>query len=157
MDRPLPKLPGGLQHPPAGFHFRVAFEQLPQSSQDARFQEVSGLGVEMLTESLREGGENRFEHQLPVRSKPSDLVLKRGLLVGSEVYQWARNAFESFQFRPINLVVSLLNEQHQPLLSWHVVHALPKKWEVGAFNAEQNTLAVETLTLSYRYCQTIRV
>lgn len=146
-----------LTHPPAGFHFLVTFELLPQTVQDVRFQEVAGLSVELQTESVREGGENRFEHQLPVRTKYADLVLKRGLLVGSGIYQWARNAFEDFQFEPVNLLVSLLNEQHVPLLSWHVVHALPKKWDLSAFNAEQSSVVVETLTLSYRYYQAIRL
>ncbi|GGF24451.1 phage tail protein [Hymenobacter cavernae] len=147
----------GLVYPPTGFHFLVGFELFPQTVQDVRFQEVSGLNVEMQMESVKEGGENRFEHQLPVRSKYADLVLKRGLLIGSGVYQWAKNAFEDFTFQPVNLIVSLLNEQHAPLLSWHVVHALPKKWDVSAFNAEQNTIAIETLTLTYRYYNTIRI
>jgi len=147
----------GLQYPPTGFHFVVGFELFPQTVQDVRFQEVSGLNVEMQMETVREGGQNRFEHQLPVRSKYADLVLKRGLLIGSGVYQWAKNAFDDFAFQPVNLIVSLLNEQHAPLLSWHVVHALPKKWDVSAFNAEQNTIAIETLTLTYRYYTTIRI
>ncbi|GAB4012174.1 phage tail protein [Spirosoma sp. KCTC 42546] len=147
----------GLLYPPVGFHFLVAFELFPQTIQDGRFQEISGLNVEMQMESIREGGENRFEHQLPVRTKYSDLVLKRGLFVGSGVYQWAKNAFEDFQFQPVNLLISLLNEQHAPLMSWHVVHALPKKWDISAFNAEQNTIAIETLTLTYRYYTTIRI
>jgi len=143
-------------YPPVGFHFRVNF-QLPQSAQDVRFQEVSGLSVDLQTETWKEGGENRFEHRLPLRTTYSDLVLKRGLLLDSGVYRWAKDAFESFQFQPVDLLVSLLNDQHEPLLSWNVVHALPKKWEVSAFNAEQNTLVVETFTLSYRYFNTLRV
>ncbi len=146
-----------LLYPPVGFHFVVAFEIFPQSPQDGRFQEVSGLNVEMQMESLREGGELRFEHQLPVRTKYSDLVLKRGLFVGSAVYKWCKNAFEDFEFQPVNLMVSLLNEQHLPIMSWHVVHALPKKWDISAFNAEQNTFAIESLTLTYRYYKTIRI
>ena len=92
-----------------------------------------------------------------MRAQPADLVLKRALLPDSGVYRWARAAFDDFRFQPLNLVVSLLNAQHQPLLSWHVAHALPRKWEVGAFNAEQNAVALETLTLSYRYARTLRV
>jgi phage tail-like protein len=146
-----------LIYPPVGFHFLVAFELFPLSVQDGRFQEVSGLNVEMQLETVREGGELRFEHQLPVRTKYSDLVLKRGLFVGSGVYQWCQNAFENFEFQPANLVVSLLNESHLPLLSWHVIHAIPKKWDISAFNAEQNTIAIETLTLAYQYFKTIRI
>ncbi len=147
----------GIFYPPVGFHFAVAFELFPQGLQDGRFQEVSGLNVEMQMENVKEGGENRFEHSLPVRAKFGDLVLKRGLFIGSGVYRWCENAFENFEFQPVNILVSLLNETHTPLMSWHIVHALPKKWEVSAFNAEQNTLAIETMTLNYRYFKAIRV
>jgi phage tail-like protein len=150
-------MPGLPSYPTPGFHFRVDFELRNRSSEDVRFQEVSGLSTEMQFETVREGGENRFAHQLPVRAQASDLVLKRALLPDSAVYRWARAAFDDFRFEPLNLVVSLLNEKHQPLRSWRVLYALPKKWEVGAFNAEQNTLALETLTLSYRYAQALLV
>lgn len=144
-------------YPPVGFHFVVAFELFPLSPHDGRFQEVSGLNVEMQMETVREGGEQRFEHQLPIRTKYSDLVLKRGLFIGSGVYKWCKNAFEEFEFQPANLIISLLNEEHLPLLSWHIIGAIPKKWEISSFNAEQNTIAIETLTLTYRYYKTIRI
>jgi phage tail-like protein len=147
----------GLLYPPVGFHFLVAFELFPQTPQDGRFQEVSGLNVEMTMESIKEGGEQRFEHQLPVRTKYSDLVLKRGLFIGSGVYKWCENAFEKFEFQPVNIIISLLNEVHAPIMTWHVIHALPKKWDISSFNAEQNTVAIETLTLSYRYFKTIKI
>ena len=148
---------GLSSYPPIGFHFLVAFEMFPQTPQDGRFQEVSGLNVEMQMESIKEGGEHRFEHQLPVRAKYSDLVLKRGLFVGSGVYKWCENSFEKFEFQPVNIMISLLNEAHAPVLSWYFVHALPKRWDISAFNAEQSTVAIETLTLTYRYFKTIRI
>ena len=44
---------------------------------------MSGLSVEYDVEEFKEGGENRFTHKLPVRTKYADLVLKRGMLTGS--------------------------------------------------------------------------
>ncbi len=147
----------GFTYPATGFHFLVGFELFPQTVQDVRFQEVSGLNVEMQMESIKEGGENRFEHQLPLRAKYGDLVLKRGMFVGSGIHLWCKNAFEAFEFQPVNLIVSLLNDQHIPLFTWYVVHALPKKWDISGFDAEKSTVAIETLTLTYRYYQTIRI
>jgi len=146
----------GPLYPPPGFHFRVVFEMRGLPAQDVRFQEVSGLNTEMQYETVREGGENRFAHQLPTRAQASELVLKRALLPDSGVYRWAQDAFENFRFQPVSLVVTLLNEQHQPLLAWHVAHVLPRKWDVGAFNAEQSSIALETLTLSYRHVRAVR-
>ena len=69
-------------YPPVGFHFRVVFEG-PFGDADMRFQNVSGLSAEIGTETLEEGGENRFSHRLPTTPKYPNLVLKRGMLIGS--------------------------------------------------------------------------
>ncbi len=135
-------------YPPLGFHFKVEFSDFPGEYQ---FQSVSGLTVDVDTEDIAEGGENRFKHKVPVRTRYPNLVLKRGLLVDSKVIKWCRDAVEDFQFKPTNLIVKLLNEKHEPLLSWNVVHAYPVKWSMSDFNAEENQLAIETLELSYNY------
>jgi len=73
-------------YPPWGFYYKVEFVIPGKGSlppDDARFQTVSGLSVEYDYESFKEGGENRFEHKLPVRTKYADMVLKRGMLVNS--------------------------------------------------------------------------
>ena len=97
-------------YPPPGFHFKVEFLDIQAVEDDILFQSVSGLNVSLQTETIKEGGENRFEHALPVRTKVGDLVLKRGLFVGSGVYKWCENAFQNFEFQPVNILVSLLNE-----------------------------------------------
>lgn len=136
--------------PAAGFHFLVVFE-LPQFPTDIRFQEVSGLSVSAEFESLAEGGENRFVHQLPVKLNYGDITLKRGAPLGSGVSWWARKALEDFEFQPANVLISLLNEKHLPLYNWYVVNAIPKRLEITGLNAMQSELAIETLVLTYHY------
>lgn len=145
----------GLSNPAVGFHFLVAFELFPQRDIDFRFQEVNGLNVTVETESVPEGGENRFVHKLPTRTTYGNIVLKRGLFTFSGVIEWCRDAIENFNFKPTNVLISLLNDQHIPLNSWYVVNAIPVKWEVSSFNAEQSQAVIETLTLSYRYFKVI--
>ncbi len=137
-------------YPPVGFHFSVQFAFSDQDD-DIRFQSVSGLSVEYETEKVIEGGENRFVHELPVRTQYSTLVLKRGLLVNSQVLDWCLDAFENRNFEPSDLQIILLNEEHDPLKTWSVSRAWPKKWSVSDFNAEENSIVVESLELSYRY------
>jgi phage tail-like protein len=138
-------------YPPASFHFRVEFPDISTIENDVLFQSVSGLTATMETETLKEGGENRFSHELPVRNKYSDLVLKRGALTSSEVIKWCRNALESFSFKPTTVLVHLLNDEHEPLITWNVAHAWPKKWSMADLNAEQNAVLIETLELSYNF------
>jgi phage tail-like protein len=140
----------GGYYPPVGFHFQVEFDGIGNNN-DIRFQSVSGLNVEYDTESFKEGGENWFEHKLPVRTKYADLSLKRGMLKDSAVIKWCLQAFQSRDFKPALIHVKLLNENHTPIITWHVHNAWPKKWSVSDFNAQENSIVVETLELSYSY------
>lgn len=140
-------------YPPWGFYYRVSFpNDISGDADDSRFQTVSGLTVEYDTEEYKEGGENRFTHKLPVRTKYGDLVLKRGMLVGSKVVAWFGDAFRNREFSPASDVsVILMNEAGEPLRTWKIVHAVPKKWSVSDFNANESSIVVETMELTYRY------
>lgn len=137
-------------YPPLGFYYKVEFS-ISRDKNDARFQSVSGLSVEYEYENYKEGGENRFEHKLPVRTKYSDLVLKRGMLTDSSVMQWFLDAFRDRTFKPTDLSVILMNEKSEPLRTWKVANAIPKKWLVSDFNANESAVVIETLELTYRY------
>ncbi|MEM7374089.1 MAG: phage tail protein [Bacteroidota bacterium] len=138
-------------YPPVGFHFRVEIPGASSQLGDTHFQSVTGLNIEVTTESWKEGGENRFEHSLPTAIKYGNIVLKRGMAVESELTQWCLDAFENFEFRAVDLLIILLNEEHQPLKSWSVKHAFPVKWSVSEFNAEQSALVIESLELKIHY------
>ena len=135
-------------YPPVGFHFSVDFIDIAQG--ENRFQSVSGLSVERETEEFAEGGENRFKHKLPVRTKFPNLILKRGFLVNSELIKWCENALLDFDIQPTDLIIKLLNENHEPLFTWKIQHAWPLKWEIDSLNAEENKIVIETLELSYQ-------
>ena len=137
-------------YPPVGFHFKVDFQGIGNDN-DIRFQSVSGLNVEFDTESFKEGGQNHFEHKLPTRSKFSDLVLKRGMLTDSEVINWCKKALFDREFKPAQIIVTLLNPDHKPLKTWKVNNAWPRKWAVSDFNAGENSIVVETLELCYSF------
>jgi len=139
-------------YPPVGFHFSVSFDSsVSEHEHDCKFQTVSGLSVEMETESIKEGGENRFVHLLPVRSKYPNLILKRGLFNDSDVIRWCLDAFENLNIQPADMLVSLLNENNDPLKTWKIKQAWPLKWEVDDLNAEESKLVIETIELSYQY------
>lgn len=146
-----------FERPPSGFHFSVTFEILPQTPNDFRFQEVSGLNITVETEDFKEGGENRFTHKLPKRTNYSSLELKRGLFRGSGITKWCRDAIENFKFRPVNITIMLLNDQHVPLAAWYVVNAYPIEWNTSGFNAQSSDLVIESIKLNYSYFKTLRI
>jgi hypothetical protein len=53
------------------------------------------------------------------------------------------------------MLITLLNDLHLPVATWHVFNAYPIKVNISEFNAEQNTLVIETLELAYQYYKTI--
>ena len=140
-----------VYYPPVGFHFKVEVLGLDPVDEDVRFTEVSGLSVEQGTEEMVEGGENRFVQKYPTRLKYPELVLKRGLLLKSAVFDWLQQCFEGDTVEVKDLDVKLLNEEHEPLLTWHVVGAYPTKWAVSDLNATGNAVVIETLQLFYQY------
>lgn len=138
--------------PPVGFHFKVEVLGLDRAvDDDVRFSEVGGLGFEVATEEVPEGGENRFIQRYPLRAKYPDLVLKRGLLKSSAIWDWTRDCIENLDIKPKNVDVKLLNENHEPLITWHLVGAYPVKWAVTDLNATNNAIVVESLQLAYQY------
>jgi phage tail-like protein len=137
-------------YPPWGFYYMVNFAN-SKIRNDIRFQSVSGLSVEYDYENYKEGGENRFEHKLPVRTKYADLVLKRGMLLGSGVTSWFIKAFRDRDFEPTDVTIILMNEKSVPLQVWNVAHVVPKKWTISDLNANENAIVVETMELTYRY------
>jgi len=141
-----------LHYPPVGFHFKVEFQDIPGLvNRDAFFQEVTGLTRELDTETIRSGGENRFDYKLPKMARYPNLTLKRGLFVDSGLIKWATDAIEHFDIRTATVFISLLNEKHQPLQVYQCIHAWPQKWSVADFNAEESRIVVETLELVYQY------
>lgn len=144
-----------------GFHFSVHFSAGDRDSVDVKFQSVSGLDSTMDIETVKEGGENRYEHVIPTRRKFGPLVLKRGLLgpKTSVVTDWLKRTFEGEpfntdtqkeDFKVINSVtIKLLGEDHQPLMVWTVTNVWPRSWKIAELNAERGEVLIETLELNY--------
>ena len=159
----------GVYFPPVGFHFLVRFdfsdaEGAPQflgkdvaSPQDFRFQEVSGLAATIEYEDIMEGGENAVTYSLPKAVKHDKLILKRGMLLGSRVLKWVRDALENFKFTTCGVQVFLLNDLHVPVAAWQFSGVYPVGWNVSAFNAMENSYVVETLEMRYRDFKAITV
>ncbi|MBS1744747.1 MAG: phage tail protein [Bacteroidetes bacterium] len=154
----------GLKYPSVGFHFIVRFEgigtgvnvgpvSVSTADIDTRWTEVSGLNVEITTEELIEGGENRFTHKLPQRTKYPNLVLKRGYFssLPSPLITWANDAINNLDIKPCQVQVMLLNEMHIPAQIWSFQNAYPVKLSMADLKATDNSFLIETLELTYQF------
>lgn len=146
---PASQTPG--YYPPVGFYFKVIVQGFTGDNEGS-FQEVSGLSVKMTPLEVAEGGENRFVRRLPTPPKYDNLVLKRGMLQGSPLIQWAQNTFQLFTFVPKLVTVYLMSPgSTAPISVWQLANAYPVALNVSPFKAEQNNLVIETLELTYDY------
>jgi phage tail-like protein len=137
-------------YPPAGFSFRVEVDGI-KGANEGSFQEVSGLNVKITPKDVEEGGENRFVHRFPTPPKYDNLVLKRGMLVGSALTTWARKSLLSFTFTPKIVNLSLLDEKGDPLSTWRFINAYPVALKISDFKAQENAIVVETFELCFDY------
>ena len=149
----MPPTPA-TNYPPAAFHFAVSFGTAARDA-DCSFREVSGISSELETESVVEGGENRYVYQLPKAVKHQRLVLKRGVApYTSRLVTWCRDVLEGGLGNPVTtklLNVALLDASGQPLRAWSFDNAFPVKWEFEPFQSGKNEVALEKVELSYLF------
>lgn len=124
---------------------------------DIRFQKVSGLGAEVTTDSLDEGGQNLYSHRLPKKISYNNLVLERGMVIGSPLNIEFNVALSLFKFAPSNVLVTLFTESSIPVAGWLFTKAYPVKWSASDLDANANAVMIDTMELAYTRFQIIRV
>lgn len=139
--------------PPVSFYFNVVF--FINAPISVPFLEINGLGVEMETEELKEGGENSFAYHLPTRAKHSNLVMKRPIApVPRDLLEfWSSMSLQGefiTSVTPVNVSIYLMDANKMPVSLWYVTNAYPVKWDCTPLASDKNSLAIETLELNYQ-------
>ena len=63
----------------------------------------------------------------------------------------------TLRFKSLPMFQPVTKKQSKPVKSltelrtWNVAHAIPKKWLISDLNANENSVVIETMELSYRY------
>ncbi|MEL6556587.1 MAG: phage tail protein [Bacteroidota bacterium] len=127
---------------------------------DFKFQKVSGLSVDVQTDTVREGGQNLFTHRLPSNINYNNLVLERGYNAGpipSLLTQNFNFTFTTFKFIPMEVLVILFNDLEIPIGSWVFQSAYPVKWSVSDLDAQNSSIVIDSMELAYSRFQSIRL
>jgi phage tail-like protein len=145
--------------PIANFRFGVFFFAggVIPNPLDIRFQSVGGLDSTISTITHREGGELLYSHRLPDAISYQNLVLKRGVTVGSPLTIEFNAAMTLFKFAPSNVLVTALSEDKVPLAGWMFIRAYPVKWSTADLSADSHGVLIETMELAYARMQVVRV
>jgi phage tail-like protein len=148
-----------MSTPIIGMRFAVLFMVggvLPNPL-DLRFSKVSGLSMKVETESVSEGGQNLYTQQLPKGVSHGNLVLERGMVVGSPLNLEFNASLSTFKFVTSNVLVTLLSEDGLPMAAWLLMKAWPVSWSTSDLDASTPGLVIDTMELAYARMQVLRV
>ena len=86
--------------------------------------------------------------KLPGRTKFENIVLKRGVVTGdNEFFTWWNTVASNYAERR-DIVISLLNESHEPVINWKVRNAFPVKLTWSDLKASASEVVIETLEIA---------
>ena len=132
-------------NPLTTYHFTVEW-----GGRRISFTEVSGLDIETEVVHHREGGSPEYNDKLmPGRIKYSNLVFKRGIIAGdNDFYQWI-NTINLNTVERRDITIRLLDESHEPIVTWRVKNAFPVKYTSPILSATENNIAIEILEIAH--------
>ena len=115
----------------------------------AGFSECSGLSAELDVVEYRGGHADLTTHTPPGLRKLANITLKRGVMAAdNEYFDWV-NSVKMNKVERRDIIISLLNEEHEPVMTWTVVNAWPTKITSPDLKASGNEAAIETLELAH--------
>jgi phage tail-like protein len=112
------------------------------------FADVSGLGSEVSYSDYRNGNEKfNTPRKIPNTHKVDDVTLKRGLCGSLKLYAWQKSVADG-AYAPTTVTITLLDEARQPVATWVLRNAQPKKWTGPTLAAKGGgEVAMEELSL----------
>jgi phage tail-like protein len=114
------------------------------------FIEVSGLDISIDVTEFREGSDpSQIAHKIPGFTKYSNITLKRGIVKGdNDFFNWIKTKNLN-QVERRDIIIKLLDQNHQPIMSWKAVNAFPVKLTGPVLSANASDVAIEELELAH--------
>ena len=133
------------QYPFPVFHFSVEW-----GGTRVGFTEVSGLTQENQAIEYRDGSFPEYSSiKMPGLRKFNNITLKRGIMkADNDFFKWL-STIKLNKVERRDLVISLLNEAHEPVMVWKVVNAFPVKVEGPQLKASGNEVAIESIEIAH--------
>lgn len=151
------------EDPPGAFNFAISLMDSASSTGaaittiaintltnniDAGFSECSGLDLTMDVEEYQEGGNNGTVLKFPTRIQWGKLVMKKGIIKNTDLWDWAYGFCEGKVVRKDGLI-TLLGEKQLAHTVWKFKRGLPVKYSGPQFNAQQNAIAFESIEIEH--------
>jgi phage tail-like protein len=138
-----------MAYPLPVFHFKVEW-----GGTEMAFSEVTGLNVEIQVIEYRDGLSPEYSTvKMPGMPKNGNITCKRGVVSSdNEFFDWLKT-IKLNKVERRDVVISLLNEDHDPVMVWTAVNAFPAKLTSPDLKASGNEAAIETLEIAHEGLQ----
>lgn len=140
----------GQADPLPSFNFIAYVRALP-----VPFSKISSIEQVVETQTLQEGGENRYVRSLRApNTKENLLVMEHGVLSGDLLFDAVWGAATSQLFKvgnAISCIFIIVKGNDQKIRRMYAVYDLVvKKWSISELDASRSNLLIEKLELSYQ-------
>ncbi len=127
------------------FHFQVEW-----GGSRLGFSEVSGLSIEQAPIEYRDGLSPEFTKiKMPGMRTYGNITLKRGIIPSdNEFFDWL-NTTKMNTVERRDLIISLLDEEHTPVMVWKIKNAWPSKIDSPSLQASGNEVAIESIEIAH--------
>ena len=132
-------------YPLPTFHFTAEW-----GGKRVGFSEITGLTQENQAIEYRDGSFPEYSSiKMPGLRKFSNVVMKRGIVKSdNEFFKWL-TTIKLNKVERRDIVISLLNEEHQPVMVWKIHNAFPVKVEGPQLKASANEVAIESIEVAH--------
>ena len=132
-------------YPLPAFHFSADW-----GGTKLEFSEVSGLNIESQVIEYRDGLSPEYSvRKMPGIPKFGNITLKRGIFKkDNDYFKWL-NTVKMNTIERRDVTISLMDENHAPVMVWKVKNAFPVKIEGPGLKATGNEVAIESLEIAH--------
>lgn len=136
-----------MTYPVGTFKFAVEIDGILAGG----FNKVSGMGSEMETRDLKEGGENNIKIKLFEGIKYNNITLSKGVGFSTALWDWYYEVIDGKHLLGLpkkSGSIILYNNAGDEVARWDFVNAYPIKWKGPDLNAQDSSaVAIEEYEL----------
>jgi len=135
-----------VEYPLLTFHFSVDLG----TGDPIGFSEASGFDFTTEVAEYASGDQQEYSNiKLPGRRTWGEVSLKKGIFSGDNaMYDWWNTTTMGTTERR-NITISLLDEAHNPVLTWGIKNAWISKFQSASLKADSTEVAIESVTICH--------
>lgn len=113
------------------------------------FSECTGLEATMEPKVIKEGGRNYGVSQRAGPVTFATVILKRGMTTNRHLWKWFELVSNGAYAYRLAAIITLLDGQGQPVLTWRLARCMPVKFKAADLSARSTDVGIEELHLAH--------